>query len=165
MKVALVLRSVHTCGMRIAVASNSPAKGTALRILRQFGLAPLISHCEIFPGAKGCKHEHLRRISGAMRVSMRNIIFFDDLARNVRDVQQLGCSAHQVRGGLTAADLIAALRAACTRASSAATLHTFLGKRPVAAPSTPEHDDRERSAKRHAPDCTADEAQLLGNAL
>merc|ERR1712060_866315 len=37
---ALVLRSVFESGIRIAVASNSPAKATALLLLRQFGLAP-----------------------------------------------------------------------------------------------------------------------------
>jgi HAD superfamily phosphatase (TIGR01681 family) len=95
-------------GVSVAIASASPARTTAMRLLRGFGLR--VAAAEVHPGSKDA---HLKAIAAALGAPLDRMLFFDDLAHNIRAAHLVGVGAAvQVRdGGARLSDL----RAACER--------------------------------------------------
>ena len=87
-------------GIPVAVASASPAKETALRLLRAFGFAVVAA--EVHPGKKDV---HLRAIAAATGTPLDRMLFFDDLPHNIRTAEHLGVGSTLVRGGVGLSDL------------------------------------------------------------
>eukprot|EP00316_Scyphosphaera_apsteinii_P013007 CAMPEP_0119305274 /NCGR_PEP_ID=MMETSP1333-20130426/6313_1 /TAXON_ID=418940 /ORGANISM="Scyphosphaera apsteinii, Strain RCC1455" /LENGTH=214 /DNA_ID=CAMNT_0007308331 /DNA_START=146 /DNA_END=787 /DNA_ORIENTATION=- len=122
-EVPLVMNALSACGIPIAIASASPASETARHLLMQFGLAALVSHWEVHPG---CKKEHLKAIGKGLGISaLRNVLFFDDLQHNLRDVSSLGCTCYHVRKGLGTQELLSALRDHRSRSRAAASMRSW----------------------------------------
>mmetsp|Transcript_43931 Transcript_43931/g.95985 ORF Transcript_43931/g.95985 Transcript_43931/m.95985 type:complete len:252 (-) Transcript_43931:25-780(-) len=160
-EVPVVLKALRSCGVAVAVASNAPSRATAEQLLRLFGLADLIDHSEIFYGEKGCKHAHFQRLRKTLTCSFRNMLFFDDMPRNVRDVEKLGCCTHLVKRGLAVAELLAGLREYQMRQSAATGLRLFLDN-----PKRAKHVAEHHSSVPNGPDIQAEQQlQLQANAF
>ena len=74
----------------LAVASASPTRDIACRLLHLFGLGFLTKNAEIYPGST--KEKHLKRLSKKLNVPMQRIMLFDDLRQNIRNAQKLAAA-------------------------------------------------------------------------
>ena len=139
-EVAATLQIMHELGVRVAVASASPAEGTALRLLRAFGILPFISKAVIQPGSKST---HLRLIRSSLGLSnFQRTLFVDDLEHNIRTVRAMGCTCVHVHGycnpacglpctghGMRSMDIINGLRDMQHSSKSAAIFRSFFKAR------------------------------------
>ena len=127
------------CRVPIGIASSSSATEVASRLLRSFGLTPLIRHAEVHAGRK---EPHLRAIASKLRVPLNRIIFFDDLPHNIRDAERLGITSVHVQNGMTKSDLRCGLQRLGERRRGSALMSSWLKAVPqastsgVSAPST-----------------------------
>ncbi|CAL8107962.1 unnamed protein product [Calicophoron daubneyi] len=83
----------------LACASRTPTIEIARHLLRLRGWTSLFDYMEIYPASK---IKHFAALSRKSGVSYNEMIFFDDLDWNVREVQELGVHAHLVPNGITA---------------------------------------------------------------
>lgn len=129
-----IFAALDEAGVAVAIASASPAAATAARLLRGFGLA--VRHAEVHPGKKDA---HLKAIALALGVPLGRVLFFDDLAFNIRAADALGVGASVlVRSGLTEAAVLAALRSLRERGEGAAMMRAWMGgSARAAAPEAP----------------------------
>jgi magnesium-dependent phosphatase 1 len=95
-----VLDGLHKQGYLLAVASRTGEIEGARQLIDLFGWKHLFSHEEIYPGSKT---KHVANIKNAFGVEYRDMIFFDDEGRNIRDVGELGVLSIMVRNGVTKA--------------------------------------------------------------
>ena len=71
----------------IAVASRTSYPPGAESLLKLFNFDKYIKYKEIYPGSK---HTHFNRLKAASTFEYREMLFFDDESRNIRDLRQVG---------------------------------------------------------------------------
>ena len=115
----------------VAIASASPARATAVRLLREFGLSDY-KHAVVQPGKKDT---HLKSIAAALKAPLRRAMFFDDLIHNIRTAEALGVGgcAHVREGGVRLDDLRRALRRLRECGKGAAMMRGWLAAPPAQA--------------------------------
>jgi magnesium-dependent phosphatase 1 len=85
-------------GVPMAVASRTEQPSWAREILELMGIRERFAFEEIYPGSKITHFRELSRTSGS---AYREMLFFDDEHRNIREVGGLGVRSIEVRNGLT----------------------------------------------------------------
>ncbi|XP_065220762.1 magnesium-dependent phosphatase 1-like isoform X1 [Planococcus citri] len=71
----------------IAIASRAENICGSYQLLQLFGIADYFRYKEIYPGSKV---QHFTVLRAKSNVDYKDIIFFDNDGRNIRDVQKLG---------------------------------------------------------------------------
>ena len=110
----------------VAIASASPARETAARLLQGFGLKTAAQ--EVHPGSKA---EHLQSIAAALRVPLTRALFFDDLRHNISAANKLGIGAAVLVGqgqGLTEGDVRQGIKMLRERGRGAALMQAWMRK-------------------------------------
>lgn len=131
-----IVSLLRAANVPLAIASASPARDTAIRLLGQLGVKTATQ--EIHPGSK---HVHLKAIAKTLSVPLDRALFFDDLAFNIKTAESCGIGAAVlVRSkGLSLADLKTALRKLRDKGRGAAMMRAWMtsasssGGRKVAA--------------------------------
>ncbi len=93
-----IIRDLKARGHQLAAASRTHEPSWAVRLLELLELYELFDYTEIYPGPKLPHFRSLRRKSG---VEFRDMAFFDDEERNIRDISALGVSSVYVENGLS----------------------------------------------------------------
>ncbi|VDN99209.1 unnamed protein product [Rodentolepis nana] len=73
--------------IKIAVASSSAAPEMGRRFISLFGWDTYFDYVEIYPTGKT---RHFRKLKRDSEISFQDMLFFDDLGFNIRDVSSLG---------------------------------------------------------------------------
>ena len=81
----------------MALASRTDEPDWARQLLRLLGIARLFRHSQIFPGSKFTHFCNIRRESD---VAYKEMLFFDDETRNIREISRLQVTCNFVTGGL-----------------------------------------------------------------
>ena len=134
----------------LAIASASPARTTAVRLLKSFGIHT--SDQQVYPGSKD---KHLKAIASTLSTPLARAIFFDDLPFNIKAAEACGIGAAVlVRGGLSKVDVKEALRKLRDRSAGAALMRSWMGAAAgtnkvakqdhpsTEAPSAAQHDEK-----------------------
>ncbi|CAG0922588.1 unnamed protein product [Notodromas monacha] len=99
-----ILKKLKEEGYLIGVASRSPTPSVAWKAIDAFEWRKFFDHSVITPG---CKRHHIKELSKESGVSPKEMIFFDDEHRNIRDLEDVvgvcclvdGVSFEEVRKG------------------------------------------------------------------
>ena len=83
----------------MALASRTEQPAWARELVGLLGLTDRFAFAEIYPASKLSHFKALRKLSG---IEFKEMLFFDDEMRNIREVSQLGVSAVHVSDGLHA---------------------------------------------------------------
>lgn len=92
-EVPATLRRLLEGGYQLAVASRVEDVAGAFQLLRLLDLHDLFSFVEIYPTPKT---RHFRQLALHSGLDFRRMLFFDDDARNLRQVASLGVRCRQV---------------------------------------------------------------------
>ena len=96
--VAVVLDRLDDLGISMALASRTQEPEWARELLNLLEIAHRFEFAEIYPGSK---FSHFSSLRADSTVEYRDMIFFDDEQRNIRDIQQLGVHCVHVRSGIS----------------------------------------------------------------
>lgn len=99
-EVSAVLEWLHSEGYIMAAASKSREPEGAKQLIGLFGWEKYMKVMEIYPG---CKTVHFDQIHNQSKIPFSDMLFFDDVKSNIRDVTQLGVVSKLVskRTGVT----------------------------------------------------------------
>ncbi|XP_011873239.1 PREDICTED: magnesium-dependent phosphatase 1-like isoform X2 [Vollenhovia emeryi] len=93
-----VLKQLSGEGYELGVASRTSEIKGAKQLLDLFGWKRYFQYVEIFPGSKVTHFSNIRKSSHA---DYKDMLFFDDEARNIVEVGKLGVHAVLVRDGVS----------------------------------------------------------------
>ncbi|EZA49269.1 hypothetical protein DMN91_004727 [Ooceraea biroi] len=93
-----VLKQLSEEGYELGVASRTSEIKGANQLLELFGWKKYFKYIEIFPAKKVA---HFANIQKESQVDYKDMLFFDDEARNIFDISKLGVHAVLVRDGIT----------------------------------------------------------------
>ncbi|XP_045469013.1 magnesium-dependent phosphatase 1-like [Harmonia axyridis] len=93
----VVLKSLIDNGIQLGVASRTSEIQGAKQLIDFFDWSQYFSFVEIFPG---CKTTHFERIRDQSGVAYKDMLFFDDEGRNIKDVEKMGVVSHLVKNGM-----------------------------------------------------------------
>ncbi|XP_064640604.1 magnesium-dependent phosphatase 1-like isoform X2 [Lineus longissimus] len=106
-EVPSILEDLEAQGIDMGVASRTEEPRGANQLLQCFGWEKYFKYKEIYPGNK---KTHFKRFSEASGLPYKDMLFFDDEMRNIRDINGIGATAFYVHGGMTHAELKAGLK-------------------------------------------------------
>ena len=92
-----ILEALDGAGVAMGLASRTNEPGWARELLDLLGLRGRFEFEEIYPGPKPAHFSELSRQSG---FELARMLFFDDEARNIREVGALGVTCVEVSTGL-----------------------------------------------------------------
>nr|CAD7394900.1 unnamed protein product [Timema cristinae] len=92
-----VLKKLANDGFILAVASRTSEIKGANQLLKLFDWDQYFKYKEIYPGSKVTHFNKIKKDSG---VSFKDMIFFDDEQRNIRDLTQHGVVSILVKNGV-----------------------------------------------------------------
>ncbi|KAI9814623.1 MAG: hypothetical protein M1827_003179 [Pycnora praestabilis] len=102
--VPLILQDTRAKGIQVSAASRTAAPDLARDMLKMLHLAPAnkraldyFDYLQIFPGSKTTHFARLQKQTG---LDYKDMLFFDDEARN-KNVEELGVVMYLVRDGVT----------------------------------------------------------------
>lgn len=95
--VPAILESLKLQQKQIAIASRTTSPKIARELMKIFGIKPYIDYEEIFPDTKTT---HFVSIAAKSKIDFRDMVFFDDEHRNIRDVSLLGVECVHVANGI-----------------------------------------------------------------
>ncbi|XP_058790710.1 magnesium-dependent phosphatase 1-like [Phymastichus coffea] len=93
-----ILKKLSQEGYEIGIASRTSEIKGAKQLLDLFGWNKYIKYTEIYPGSKTT---HFSKIKDASGVEYKDMIFFDDEQRNIKDLTELGVLSIFVMNGVT----------------------------------------------------------------
>ncbi|KAK9874939.1 hypothetical protein WA026_005756 [Henosepilachna vigintioctopunctata] len=93
-----ILKNLFDNGYTLAVASRTSEIKGARQLLDLFGWNKYFSYIEIFPGRKTC---HFEKIKSQSKIEFKDMLFFDDEHRNIRDLEEIGVVSVLVENGVT----------------------------------------------------------------
>ncbi|KAL3276478.1 hypothetical protein HHI36_011859 [Cryptolaemus montrouzieri] len=93
-----ILKDLFDNGYQLAVASRTSEMKGARQLLDLFEWNKYFSFVEIFPGRKTT---HFGRIKSESKVEFKDMLFFDDEHRNIRDLEAVGVVSILVKNGVT----------------------------------------------------------------
>nr|CAD7395342.1 unnamed protein product [Timema poppensis] len=93
-----VLKKLANDGIILAVASRTSEIKGANQLLKLFDWDQYFKYKEIYPGSKVTHFNKIKKDSG---VSFKDMIFFDDEQRNIRDLTQHGVVSILVKNGVS----------------------------------------------------------------
>lgn len=82
----------------LGIASRTHQPSWARELMELFGISAYFRHVMIFPGSKT---SHFRQLRAETGKDYRQMVFFDDEMRNVREVSQLGVKSVLVEDGIS----------------------------------------------------------------
>lgn len=97
-EVPAVLEDLHKSGYQLAVASRTAETQGANQLIHYFGWDRFFSYKEIYPSSKISHFKKLHEKSG---IEYRDMLFFDDETRNIKDVRSLQVTCVFVENGIT----------------------------------------------------------------
>ncbi|MFT5467604.1 MAG: magnesium-dependent phosphatase 1 [Verrucomicrobiales bacterium] len=92
-----ILQQLLSSQTPLALASRTSQPDWARWVLETWDLRGIFQFEEIYPGSKTAHFESLRRQTGH---AFEDMLFFDDEARNIDEVGQLGVTAELVKNGV-----------------------------------------------------------------
>ncbi len=93
-----ILMHLENENKHVSAASRTNAPEIANELLTMFGIHNYFMHPQIYPGSKVMHFERLHKNFG---IPYKEMVFFDDEYRNIREVSQLGVSCEYLEyGGL-----------------------------------------------------------------
>ncbi|XP_048374244.1 magnesium-dependent phosphatase 1 isoform X1 [Sphaerodactylus townsendi] len=107
-EVQAVLEQLHQEGIPMAAASRTGEIRGATQLLDLFGLNRFLRYTEIYPGSKVT---HFQRLCQQTQIPLSQMLFFDDEARNIHDVSNLGVTCIRVPNGMNLSLLKSGLEA------------------------------------------------------
>ncbi|GFG33367.1 hypothetical protein Cfor_04068 [Coptotermes formosanus] len=93
-----VLDSLQKDGYELAVASRTGEISGANQLLELFDWNRYFKYKEIYPG---CKVTHFNQFKKQSGVAFKDMLFFDDEHRNIRDLEAHGVTSVLVQRGVT----------------------------------------------------------------
>ncbi|XP_046390533.1 magnesium-dependent phosphatase 1-like [Ischnura elegans] len=93
-----VLGKLFLEGYTLGVASRIENIEAADQLMKYFNLKNYFSYIFVYPGTKTNHFKDLRMHTG---VEFKDMMFFDDDRRNIRDISRLGVMSVQVESGIT----------------------------------------------------------------
>ena len=94
-----ILEALKEKQVKIAVASRTDKPEWADELMRLLNFKKFFDHFEIYPGSK---LNHFKSLQHKTKVPYRDMVFFDDEYRNIKEVGQLGVEVIHVENGITA---------------------------------------------------------------
>ncbi|XP_011052650.1 PREDICTED: magnesium-dependent phosphatase 1-like [Acromyrmex echinatior] len=92
-----VLKQLSGEGYELGIASRTAEIKGAKQLIDAFGWKKYFKYVEIFPGSKVTHFSNIRKSS---HIDYKDMIFFDDEARNIMEVGKLGVHAVLVEDGV-----------------------------------------------------------------
>jgi len=89
-EVPQLLEKLRQDGYKIAAASRTDAPSVANQLIKLLDWDKYFDYREIYPG---CKVTHFNKFKKDSGISFKDMIFFDDEMRNIRDISKLGVTA------------------------------------------------------------------------
>ncbi|XP_022303491.1 magnesium-dependent phosphatase 1-like [Crassostrea virginica] len=93
-----ILQNLNNDGIKVGVASRTSCTNEAKELVKCFEWDRYFHYVQIYPGSKT---KHFQRIKTDSGIDFRDMIFFDDEHRNIRDVSKLGVTSFFVHQGVT----------------------------------------------------------------
>lgn len=85
-------------GYQLGIASRIEDICGAYQLINLLGIAQYFHYREIYPG---CKMKHFRSLQQKSNIDFKEMVFFDDDRRNIRDVSRLGVTAIHTPDGIS----------------------------------------------------------------
>lgn len=82
-----ILKELATSGFVLGIASRTPEPKAARRLVETMGWDRMIPFMEIYPG---CKVVHFENLVKHSKIPLKEMLFFDDEVRNIRDLTDHG---------------------------------------------------------------------------
>mmetsp|Transcript_25269 Transcript_25269/g.28100 ORF Transcript_25269/g.28100 Transcript_25269/m.28100 type:complete len:175 (-) Transcript_25269:82-606(-) len=92
-----ILTRLQAKGVKIAAASRTPDPSAAQSLLKALDIKKYMNFEQIYPGSKLHHFKELAKDSG---VEYKDMIFFDDEERNIRQVSKLGVTCVFIPNGV-----------------------------------------------------------------
>ncbi|KAK4877335.1 hypothetical protein RN001_009841 [Aquatica leii] len=97
-EVPKVLEKLKQDGYILGVASRTSEIRGAMQLIELFGWAKYFTYKEIYPGKKTTHFANFRKQSG---IQYKDMLFFDDENRNIKDLKGEGVTSILVQDGVT----------------------------------------------------------------
>ncbi|XP_069112624.1 magnesium-dependent phosphatase 1-like [Argopecten irradians] len=101
-EVPAMLQRLHQEGYKLGVASRTMTTKEAEDLITLFDWDKYFHYREIYPG---CKINHFKRFQFDSGISFKDMLFFDDEYRNIKDVGSLGVICIHAENGMNEAAL------------------------------------------------------------
>lgn len=88
-----ILKALSSAGFVLGIASRTPEPKAARKLVETLGWDRIIPFMEMYPGCKVSHFESLAKHSG---IPLKEMLFFDDEIRNIRDLTQHGVVSYHV---------------------------------------------------------------------
>ncbi|XP_006812625.1 magnesium-dependent phosphatase 1-like [Saccoglossus kowalevskii] len=88
--VPAILKQIQDREIQIAAASRTDYPTGAKTLLKLYDIDQYFNYKEIYPG---CKRKHFEKFHKASGVAYEDMLFFDDEARNIRDISKIGVTS------------------------------------------------------------------------
>jgi len=102
-----ILKELKNSGFILGVASRTTEIKGAKILVQTLGWNEYFSYKEIYPG---CKVTHFESLSRDSKVDLRDMLFFDDEQRNIRDLTQKGVVSIFIESGVSTEIIYAGLK-------------------------------------------------------